>query len=136
MKIRKKVIRFIEMKQSRLDKEAQEWRKEKLETGGNNDYLASNPYSAEHEDALSHDDTKHPLGKGTGKSLDYVVKNEKAPKNVIAHSDINTLEGGGSIDKETRNRLQMMNEYKPGKEYGKNSVDIDINLAGQYFVGK
>ena len=70
-------------KQSRLESEALGYRKETLII---NDYQkeTGKEYSAEHEDAKSHDDELHPLGKGTGNGgHGYSVPNPNASKTQI-----------------------------------------------------
>lgn len=131
-------------KESRLDKEGQEYRKDRIP--GKNKYLDEiNEYDGNNEDALSHDDESHPWGKGTGKSMGYAVRNVNAPKTQINYSNVDTRNGGGSYDKfgakgadkafqgdAGRIFLQKLNEYGPEKEYGKESVDINTKVKGQF----
>lgn len=133
-----------EAKQSRLDKEGKLYRKERIP--GKNRYITElNEYDGNNEDALTHDDTEHPWGKGTGKSMGYAIRNVNAPKTQINYSNVDTSDGGGSYDKNGtkgvdkafqgdsgRKYLQKLNEYNKDKEYGKESVDIDSSVRGQF----
>lgn len=131
-------------KQSRLDKEGIEYRKERI-PGKNRYIVETNEYDGDSEDAKTHDDENHPWGKGTGKSMGYAVKNPNAPKTQINYSNVDTRNGGGSYDKfgtkgvdkafqgdSGRKYLQRLNEFNPDNEYGKESVDIDAHVKGQF----
>ena len=128
-------------KQSRLESEALGYRKETLII---NDYQkeTGKEYSAEHEDAKSHDDENHPLGKGTGNGgHGYSVPNPNASKTQIK-PQLDTTKGGGSYDiygrpsvGGGRNRLLAINIYNQNESYGPDSVDTSANvLEGQYVV--
>ena len=133
-----------EAKQSRLDKEGREYRKDRIP--GKNKFIEEiNEYDGDNDEALSHDDENHPWGKGTGKSMGYAVRNLSAPKTQINYSNVDTKNGGGSYDKfgtkgvdkafqgdSGRNYLQKLNIYGPDKAYGKESVDIDTSVKGQF----
>lgn len=129
---------------NRLAEEGVEYREKNIP--GKNRYSQEiNEYSGENEDALSHDDEQHPWGKGTGKSMGYAVRNLSAPKTQMNYSNVDTRNGGGSYDKfgtkgidkafqgdSGRQFLQKLNEYSHENEYGKNSVDIDTKVKGQF----
>lgn len=132
-------------KTSRLDAEGQEWR-EKVMPGKNRYDEETNPYGLNSDDAKHHDDDKHPWGKGNGKSMGYAIRNVNAPKTQINYSNVDTkTEAGGSYDiygtigadmayqgESGRKFLERINIYKPTSEYGKNSVDVDTSVKGQY----
>jgi hypothetical protein len=134
-----------EGKLSRLDIEGRNWR-ETVMPGKNRYEDEVNPYSLNHDDAKTHNDDQHPWGKGNGKSMTYAVRNLNAPKTQINYSNVDTRSSaGGSYDiygtvgvdmayqgESGRKFLERINEYKPGAEYGKNSVDIDASKRGQY----
>lgn len=126
-------------KKSRLDDEAIQYRKERIETTDGYKAIV-NEYSSEHEDARTHDDETHPYGKGTGKSVMAAVRDLTAPKTQINYKNIDTSDGGGSYDKFGRNglggreRLLLINEYKKDNMYTKDSVDIDTTVRGQFFT--
>ena len=129
---------------NRLAEEGVDYRENKIP--GKNKYSQEiSEYDSEHEDAKTHDDENHPWGKGTGKSMGYAVRNLSAPKTQMNYSTVDTRHGGGSYDKfgtkgvdkafqgdSGRNYLQNLNEYSPENEYGKNSVDIDTRVKGQF----
>lgn len=129
---------------NRLENEGKIYRKESIP--GKNKYSNElNAYDGDHEDAKTHDDAQHPWGKGTGNSMGYAIRNLSAPKTQIDYSNVNTKDGGGSYDKfgtkgvpkafqgdSGRNFLEKINIYGPGKEYGKDSVNIDEKIKGQY----
>lgn len=137
-------------KQSRLDKEGIEYRKDRIP--GKNKFINElNEYDGDNDEALSHDDENHPWGKGTGKSMGFAIK--KPITNGLPgyqnhdynRSNVNTKDGGGSYDKfgtkgvdkafqgdAGRNYLQKLNTYGPEAEYGKESVDIDTAVKGQF----
>ena len=134
-----------ERKVSRLDQEGQEWR-ETVMPNKNRYADETNPYGLNNDDAKTHNDDKHPWGKGTGKSIDYARRNLNATKTQMNYSTVDTRsEAGGSYDiygtkgvdmayqgESGRKFLERINEYKPGHEYGKNSVDINASAKGQY----
>lgn len=128
-------------KQSRLESEALNYRKETLII---NDYQkeVGKEYSADHEDAKAHNDELHPLGKGTGSGgHTYSIPNPNASKTQIKRQ-IDTENGGGSYDiygrpsvGGGRNRLLAINLYSKEEAYGFDSVDTSANvLEGQYVV--
>lgn len=135
----------IDNKQSRLDREGIEYRSTRVV--GKNKYVdVVNPYDGDNEDARHHDDDSHPHGKGTGKSMGYIVRSDAKGKDFIDHSNVDTRsEAGGSYDiygtegveaafqgKSGRNYLKSINTYNPERAYGKDSVDIDTSVKGQY----
>ena len=134
-----------DQKISRLDVEGRNWR-ETIMPGKNRYEDEVNPYGLNSEDAKTHNNDKHPWGKGTGKSMTYAVRNLKAPKTQINYSTVDThSSAGGSFDiygtkgvdmayqgDSGRKYLERINEYKPESEYGKNSVDIDTSVRGQF----
>lgn len=135
----------VQDKQSRLDKEGIEYRSTRIP--GKNKYIDEiNPYDKDNDSARHHDDDAHPWGKGTGKSMDYVKRNLSAPKTRMDYSAVDSRsEAGGSYDiygtegvegafqgKSGRNYLKEINFYSPDKEYGKDSVNIDTSVHGQY----
>jgi len=131
-------------KQSRLDSEGRDYRDSKIH--GKNRYIDElNEYDGDNEDALSHDDENHPWGKGTGKSLGYAVRNLSAPKTQMSYSNVDTRNGGGSYDKfgtkgvdkafqgdSGREYLKKLNIYSSDNAYGKESVDVDSSVKGQF----
>lgn len=135
---------------NRLESEGKEYRSKSIP--GKNRYADEiNPYDGDNQDALHHDDDKHPWGKGTGKSMGYAIKKD-TPKGIFGYQNhdyeygnVDTKNGGGSYDiygtegvdkayqgKSGRNYLQQINIYGPEKEYGKDSVDIDNTIRGQF----
>lgn len=132
-------------KQSRLDVEGQEYRKNEI-PGKNRYDSVTNPYDANHEDAKAHDDS--PWGKGTGKSMTYAIRDLTAPKSKINYSTLDTSEGaGGMYDKygtkgvpkafqgdSGREWAKTINIYNKENAYGPNSVDVDTSVKGQFFV--
>jgi len=83
----------------------------------------SENYSAEHENAKSHDDNQHPHGKGT-------------PDKKYLY----TKDGGGSYDKfgrigagEGRQSLRF-NQYGKDKSYEDNHPQIDESIKGQFYT--
>jgi len=133
-----------ERKQSRLDKEGRNYRNEQIP--GKNKYADEiNVYDGDNDSALSHDDENHPHGKGTGKSMGYAIRNLDAPKTQINYSNVDTKNGGGSYDiygtkgvskayqgDSGRKYLQRINIYNPDNAYGKDSVDVDTSVRGQF----
>ena len=132
-------------KQSRLDKEGIEYRSTRIP--GKNKYVDEiNPYDENSDDARHHDDEFHPHGKGTGKSMGYAVRDLTAPKTRFNYSNVDTRsEAGGSYDiygakgvegafqgDAGREFLKKINEYNPENAYGKDSVNIDTSVRGQY----
>lgn len=132
-------------KQSRLDKEGIEYRSTRIP--GKNKYIDEiNPYDENNDSARHHDDENHPWGKGTGKSMGYAVRDLTKPKTHINYSNVDTrTEAGGSYDiygtvgvenafqgDSGRNFAKRINFYSPENEYGKDSVNIDESLRGQY----
>ena len=125
--------------QSRLEQEALNSRKEALLK---NDFVkGSDEYSIDSEDAKTHEDEKHPHGKGTSHGgHTHTVPNAKKSKVAIDRSQIDTENGGGSYDKFGRNnmsgryRLQSINIYGPENEYGVNSIDTSKNIEDGQFV--
>ena len=132
-------------KQSRLDFEGQEYRKNEI-PGKNRYESVTNPYDGDHEDAMAHDD--QPFGKGTGKSMTYAIRDLSAPKSKINYSTIDTGEGaGGMYDKfgtkgvekafqgdAGREWAKTINIYGKDSAYGKDSVDVDTTVRGQFIV--
>ena len=129
---------------NRLENEGKDYRKNSI-PGKNRYSVELSEYDESHEDAKSHDDAEHPWGKGTGKALGYAVRNLSAPKTQIDYSNVDTKNGGGSYDKfgtkgvskafqgdSGRNFLEKINIYGPDKAYGKESVNIDEKIKGQY----
>ena len=129
---------------NRLEQEGKDYRANSI-PGKNRYSEAINEYDGDSQDALSHDDEKHPWGKGTGKSLGYAVRNLSAPKTQISYSNVDTKNGGGSYDKfgtkgvdkafqgdSGREYLKKLNIYSSDSSYGKDSVDIDGKIKGQY----
>ena len=113
-------------------------------------YSEETPYSKNHPDAISDGDEK---GKGTG--VDMGVLDIPAEKGTHATATkmgitMNTEAGGGKYDVEGTKGVQGafqgnagrnwligssdLNRYKPGKEYGQDSVDINREIKGQYWV--
>ena len=135
---------MAQLKQSRLDYEGINYRANEIP--GKNRYEDEvNPYDENHEDARYHGDEKHPWGKGTGRSMGYAIRNLNAPKTEINYKNFDTINAGGSYDiygtkgvdmafqgDSGRNFLEKINEYNPQNAYGKNSVDIDTSVRGQY----
>ena len=124
--------------QSTLEKKGIERRKVEILR---NDYEIDNQYSFEHDDALTHEDEAHPMGKGTGEGgHGYTLPNPNLSPYIIDRSNFNTQDGGGSYDKYGRNgvggryKLQGINIYGPNNEYGRESVEVDMNIIGQYLV--
>lgn len=83
-------------------------------------------YSAEHEDAKTHDDEQHPLGKGTpgkGDARGYRVYTE---------------DGGGSYDKFGRigagegRKSMRLNSYTKEYSYAENHPEVDESIKGQF----
>lgn len=130
-------------KQSRLDINGIQYRAEKVK--GKNKYASEvNVYDENNESALAHEGS--PLGKGTGKSMGYAVRDLNAPKTQMNYSVIDTTDGpGGEYDKNGtigvekafqgnsgRNWAKTINPYSNLNEYGVNSVDIDTSVSGQF----
>ena len=130
-------------KQSRLDKEGINYRENEIP--GKNRYSDEiNPYDENNEDVLSHDD--RPWGKGTGKAMTYAKRDLTAPKTKIDYTSIITSEeAGGMYDKygtkgvekafqgdSGREWAKTINEYSSMNQYGKDSVNIDTSVRGQY----
>lgn len=106
-----------------------------------NDYTEKNIYSYENEDAKTHNDEQHPLGKGTGEGgHTYSLPDHSASPKIISYKNFNTFNGGGSYDKfgrngvGGRNKLQMINIYGPENEYSKDKISIGQDIVGQYVV--
>lgn len=127
--------------QSRLEAEALEYRKESLIQNDYQKDIELN-YSESHEDAKSHGDENHPLGKGTGNGgHTYILPNKNASKDGYT-TTLDTTKGGGSYDifgrpgvGGGRNKAFSINIYNPQRPYGTNSVDTSANVAdGQYVV--
>lgn len=122
-------------KQSRLEAEAIETRKEHLVK---NDYQKLvNEYSETHPDALSDGD---PLGKGTGNDMTYSLPDATKSKHQYTHN-VDTTNGGGQYDIEGRNerggrkRATVVNIYSSAAPYGEDSVDTTKNIEeGQYVI--
>lgn len=126
--------------QSRLEQEAISKRKEIF--AGEDFSPKTDPYSAEHDTALTHDDDKHEKGKGTGEGGHTFSVPGSGSKTAIDRSQFNTEDGGGSFDKFGRNNtggrkwLQTIGLYGPDRQYGTNSIRTDANIAdGQYAGG-
>lgn len=132
-------------KRSRLDNYGIEYRTERVK--GKNKYAEEvNVYDENNESALAHEGS--PLGKGTGKSMGYAVRDLTAPKTQMNYSTIITTDdAGGEYDKNGtkgvekafqgdsgRNWAKLINTYNRETEYGLNSVDIDTTVLGQFFV--
>jgi hypothetical protein len=132
-------------KQSRLDKEGIEYRSTRIP--GKNKYIDEiNPYDENSDDARHHDDPNHPWGKGTGKSMGYAVRDLTKPKTHFNYSNVDTrTEAGGSYDiygtkgvegafqgDAGRDYAKKLNIYSPENAYGKDSVNIDESVRGQY----
>ena len=85
-------------KQSRLETEGLSKRKETLVK---NDFTPkSEHYSSSHDMAKTHDDNKHPLGKGLDNGgHTHTIPNPKKSKTAIDKSQFNTEKGGCSYDK-------------------------------------
>lgn len=129
---------------SRLDNEAREYRDEKV--GKYDKYTReTNEYSGDNDAALTHDDDSHPHGKGTGYDMQYTQRNLSAPKDYINHGNVRTDKGGGSYDKfgtkgvdgafqgdSGREFANRINIYNKENSYGKDSVDIDTKVKGQF----
>lgn len=92
-------------------------------------------YEAGHEMATSHDDPNSKWGKGTrGYDVLSLREYKKLPGYVY---QLDTLDGGSGIDKQVRaNLLNNYNLYNDQNRYGKESVDIDLLIDGQYFVAE
>lgn len=122
-------------KQSRLEAEAIETRKEHLVK---NDYQKLvNEYSETHPDALSDGD---PLGKGTGNDMTYSLPDATKSKHQYTQN-VDTTNGGGQYDIEGRNgrggrkRATVVNIYSSTTPYGEDSVDTAKNIEeGQYVI--
>lgn len=122
-------------KQSRLEAEAIETRKEHLVK---NDYQKLvNEYSETHPDALSDGD---PLGKGTGNDITYSLPDATKSKHQYTRN-VDTANGGGQYDIEGRNgrggrkRASVVNIYSSVAPYGEDSVDTSKNIEeGQYVI--
>ena len=135
---------IAKVKRNRLAEEGIDYRENNIP--GKNKYLTEiNEYDGNNEDALSHDDQEHPHGKGTGKAMGYAIRNIDAPKTQFNYSNVDTRNGGGSYDKygtkgvekafqgdSGREFLKKINEYSPENEYGKDSVDVDTRVKGQF----
>lgn len=114
-----------------LNSEAVDYRKQHVETGGDNLYREGegHEYGENSEDILSREG--EPLGKGTGKAMGYAVRNTSAPKTQISYSNVDTKNGGGDYDINGRNgvggrkRLMLMNQFNATAEYSEDSVEID-----------
>ena len=113
-------------------------------------YSETDPYSAEHPDALADGDAK---GKGTGESLSHLNIPEKKGTHATATMmgiTVNTTDkAGGLYDVEGTQGVQGafqgdagrkyllyggMNLYNPENEYGQESVDTSSNIPGQFWV--
>ena len=122
-------------KQSRLEAEAIETRKEHLVK---NDYQKLvDEYNESHPDALSGDD---PLGKGTGNDMTYSIPDATKSKHQYT-KNVDTENGGGLYDKEGRNgiggrkKASIINIYSAATPYGEDSVDTTKNIEdGQYVI--
>lgn len=124
--------------QTRLEAEGLALRKE---TNVKNDYNPKTEvYSDTHEDALTHNDELHPLGKGSGHGGHTHTRPDKnASKTAIDRSQIDTENGGGSFDiyginnAGGRLRSQSINIYGPENQYNENSIDTSKNIEdGQW----
>lgn len=125
--------------QSRLEQDAISARKEL--TLKNDFKKGAEEYSAQNEKAITHDDEKHPHGKGTNHGgHTHMVPDAKKSKTAIDYSQIDTANGGGSFDKfgrnnvGGRNRMQMINIYGPDRQYGIDSIDTGKNIEEGQFV--
>lgn len=130
-------------KQSRLDVEGIRYRKEEIP--GKNRYEDEiNVYDKDNKDAQSQEGS--PWGKGTGQDMTYAVRDLNAPKTQINYKNLNTTEeAGGMYDKygtkgvdkafqgdSGREWAKTINEYSTRNSYGKDSVDIDLTVRGQF----
>lgn len=120
--------------QSNLEKKGFEKRPELMVR---NDFQQTEPYNAEHPDALS---TGDPQGKGTGHGgpTDFLPNYGAVG---INYSNFDTTNGGGQYDIEGRNdiggRLKLINRslYNQNNAYGLNSVDTSKNIIdGQVVI--
>ena len=130
-------------KQSRLDVEGQDYRKNRIPGKNRYDYV-TNPYDGDHEDAKAHDDS--PWGKGTEKAMTYAVRdlsNRQPNHHVLDTSDA----AGGMYDKygtkgvekafqgdSGREWGKTINIYNNTNAYGEESVDVDTSVKGQFSV--
>ena len=129
-------------KQSNLERIGIDERQEQLARGeARYDISRNEAYGPNHDKARSHDDANHPWGKGTGGSHTHYLPDQSLPKTLYNYSNFNTTEqAGGSYDKYGRNGvggrnfLRTISLYNSEKPYGKQSVDIDTTIEGQYFV--
>ena len=95
-------------------------------------------YEAGHDMAMSHDDPNSKWGKGTRDydvfSLRDYMKTYRFDGRSEYVPQIDTFDGGNGIDKTMRNDLIYgYNLYNPTERYGKESVDIDLTIDGQWF---
>ncbi len=124
-------------KQSRLEKEAIEKRKELV---AKRNYNRENEYSVNHKDAIS-DDTPYGKNPKDEEASDiYLVPNPNGSKTAMGYSMI-TSNGGGLYDREGRNGvggrkyLSTISVYGPKNAYGEDSVDTSLNVEnGQIIV--
>ena len=114
-------------------------------------YSEQNQYSKDHPDALGTDENEK--GKGTDVPLGVL----DIPTKKLRYDDpqtngitVNTNAGGGKYDVEGTKGVQgafqgdagrnyligtsKLNPYSPANEYGKDSVDTNNNIVGQYWV--
>lgn len=110
-----------------------------------NDYRKNNKYDEEHKYAQSRpDSTDHPeRGKGTNES-DFTPFRPHEKTGIV--NQIDTTNGGGAYDVygrngsgvqvgySGRNYLKTINLYNENNAYGKDSVEIDTMIDGQFFV--
>lgn len=136
---------MAEIKRSRLDLEGIAYRENEIP--GKNRYEDQvNPYDENNDDAMYHGDKDHPWGKRTGKSMGYAIRDLTAPKTQISYKNFDTKNAGGSYDiygtkgvdkafqgDSGREFLSRINEYNEHNAYGRDSVEIDLSVRGQYF---
>lgn len=137
-------------KQSRLDKEGILYRDERVDSNKENRYnRLTNAYDGDNPDALAkNSDEEHPQGKGTGVEMGYVVRNVNADKHDYPYNNlVTTEEAGGYYDKNGtkgvekafqgdsgREWAKQINIYSRDNSYGKDSVDIDASVKGQFLT--
>jgi hypothetical protein len=95
-------------------------------------------YSSLHDTALTHNDDKHALGKGSGHG-GHTYATPGVSKTMINRDQFDTENGGGAYDIHGRNNvggrnyLKKISIYNQDRQYGINSIDMSANIKdGQY----
>lgn len=95
------------------------------------DYNENDQYSSQHENALGSDDI-HGKGSNHGGHSHYLPDCTQ-PQGKMNYSNFDTLNGGSSVDVETRRQSMVRSVYNADYQYGANLVNTEENLKqGQF----